>query len=692
MNNRIKPFSLLTLLLIGANLSACNNDSMGLSSEPSPAVITPFTYATTATRVFETRVLDADLQALSGVSISLYSSSPVDTLTGKWRDGVNPLLRGVSDDGGSLTMTVNLPLTVDSVFLTLAATGYAQPLIVPLSKGAREVVTFAPVGATASKSKTLSSNDPFDLNRYNPQMLFGNVYQLGDFSNGLGVPLYKNSSPMAVPNSVRTKIYECLPAGESAELLHPDYFDLSQKTDVDVIEDGEIFVDFLSEGAGYRSAMGYYTYPTGNPAKSIAEIERQFVIFPNASFLNSNGGLVEGDRVQLLYWDKATDSYSNIFPAGISIGWFLLVDAFRGNKLTSSAQQLYSEPSFNPSGYMQSLTLNDSQNEMVYICFEDIAQAYGGDKDFNDVIFNVTSNPQNILDKDNLDPIKEPIDSDNDGVYDNSDEYPNDPDLAFNSYYPAKGVYGTLAYEDLWPAKGDYDFNDLVVDVNVHSVLNASNKIVYMHPTFVLRASGASFHNGFAVNLGCKSGAVASVSGARLNSSLFTINGAGIESGPTTAIVPIFTNAYELFGFPTNANTDPSVPSVDEVIIPIRIDFTEPIDPSELKPAPFDPFMVVAADRSLEVHLPNNPPTSLANSSLLATQVDASKPHRGIYYLSEGGMPWAISLPERFAYPSEKNDISSAHLHFMDWAISSGAQYNDWYQDKSSYRDNSKIY
>jgi hypothetical protein len=33
-------------------------------------------------------------------------------------------------------------------------------------------------------------------------------------------------------------------------------------------------------------------------------------------------------------------------------------------------------------------------------------------------------------------------------------------------------IYGTLAYEDLWPSKGDYDFNDLVVDYDFNIVKN----------------------------------------------------------------------------------------------------------------------------------------------------------------------------------------------------------------------------
>ncbi len=54
-------------------------------------------------------------------------------------------------------------------------------------------------------------------------------------------------------------------------------------------------------------------------------------------------------------------------------------------------------------------------------------------------------------------------DADGDGVPNDEDDYPNDGDRAFDNYYPANGP-GTLAYEDLWPGKGDYDFNDLVLD------------------------------------------------------------------------------------------------------------------------------------------------------------------------------------------------------------------------------------
>ena len=91
-------------------------------------------------------------------------------------------------------------------------------------------------------------------------------------------------------------------------------------------------------------------------------------------------------------------------------------------------------------------------------------------------------------------------DSDGDGVTDDWDDYPDDPDRAFNQYTPAEGQYGTFMWEDLWPEKGDYDMNDLVMDYNVIEVFNADWEIVDVVNNFYLRAAGAGYlNNGFAI-------------------------------------------------------------------------------------------------------------------------------------------------------------------------------------------------
>ena len=63
------------------------------------------------------------------------------------------------------------------------------------------------------------------------------------------------------------------------------------------------------------------------------------------------------------------------------------------------------------------------------------------------------------------------IDTDGDGVTDSLDIDPND--ARFVSYASASGRF---MFEDIYPWKGDYDFNDVVVDYQVDGYLDANGE------------------------------------------------------------------------------------------------------------------------------------------------------------------------------------------------------------------------
>jgi LruC domain-containing protein len=80
-----------------------------------------------------------------------------------------------------------------------------------------------------------------------------------------------------------------------------------------------------------------------------------------------------------------------------------------------------------------------------------------------------------------------------------------------------------------------------------------------------------------------------------------------------------------------------------------------------------------------EVHLLNQPPTDLANTTLFGTQSDRSNPATAQYYLTRNNLPFAIDIAKAFEYPVEKKVITQAHLKFYQWAALGGWQYRDWY-------------
>ncbi len=281
----------------------------------------------------------------------------------------------------------------------------------------------------------------------------------------------------------------------------------------------------------------------------------------------------------------------------------------------------------------------------------------------------------------------------------------NIDDLLVSSYdepqpvvnlFPASG-FGTLAFEDLWPAKGDYDFNDLVIDYQFEITANVSNYIESVKATFIIKAFGASYENGFGFQLSESIDADdLNVAGYSITENFINLNANGTESGQTKPTIIVFDNAYNEMDHVSSGigvNTQPNQPYVEPKTIELTIDF-EPntYTLSQLEIYNFNPFLIVNKNRNIEVHLPNYPPTDLADQSLFGQWDDASDPATGKYYVSGGNLPWAINIYEQFDYPVEKQDIVRAHLKFAEWAKSGGLLYPNWYRDITGHRNNSLIY
>jgi LruC domain-containing protein len=140
-------------------------------------------------------------------------------------------------------------------------------------------------------------------------------------------------------------------------------------------------------------------------------------------------------------------------------------------------------------------------------------------------------------------------------------------------------------------------------------------------------------------------------------------------------------------------NTTPGATYVAPVTVTLNISVQpETYTIAELGINNFNPFIFVNQVRSHEVHLPNYAPTSLMNMNLFGTSADRSVPANGKYYVTSNNIPWAIHIPEAFAWPKEKVDILKVYNHFEDWAESNGLEYADWYKNLSGYRATENIY
>ncbi len=282
------------------------------------------------------------------------------------------------------------------------------------------------------------------------------------------------------------------------------------------------------------------------------------------------------------------------------------------------------------------------------------------------------------------------IDADGDGVSDALDAYPNDATRAFNSYYPNETDFASYAFEDLWPAYGDYDCNDLVMNFNYKIVTNSQNKIVDLVSKFKIKSSGASFDNGFGVSLNVAPANVASVTGCIKVGTVVNIDPKGYESGHTTNTVIIPVDAVNTLLGRSLINAVHGGYAVQTEVQTVTVHLSTP--QTSIGTAPYNPFIFVNQDRGKEIHLKDHAPTQLANPVYFGSLNDASDPGAGLYYRSKSGLPFAIEVPNDFVYPVEKADLLQTYLHYAEWAQSSGTIYTDWYMNKTGYRNTANIY
>lgn len=288
------------------------------------------------------------------------------------------------------------------------------------------------------------------------------------------------------------------------------------------------------------------------------------------------------------------------------------------------------------------------------------------------------------------------VDSDGDGVTDQLDDFPNDASAATASYTPSELGWGTLAYEDLWPSRGDYDFNDMVVKYRHVQIANADNEVVRLEAKFQVKAIGASFHNGFGFTMDLNPSYISSVTGSNLTDNLVTLNSKGLESGHSSgSVIIVFDDAFDNLGTNPGGTFVNTLASATEIVAPemvININFVNPISPNLLGSAPYDPFIFINGDRGRELHLADREPSDLANSNYFGTLHDASNSSTGVYYRTNKNLPWAMNIIHEFRQPLEKNAINKAYNHFNSWATSRGSRYRDWYKDNAGYRNTSRLF
>jgi len=650
---------------------ACNKDVENIEDDavnPADTTISGlnvpayFDFTTTKAIDVEVEVKSITDNALSKVKVSFFTKHP--DLGGKY------LASAFTNAAGSLRTKIQVPTYLENIFVQVHSAGFATQKTEAIAP--QMSLQFGGI----PEDRTIISNK----NSSNPIPIVDNYYYMGSYNIGSwkGLPHYLEAEGDVLSQEFLDGVNASLPENKPVPVYNPQYLTSGNELDVVVMDQSDVWVTFVTEGAGYRNALGYYVFDTNNPPASVSEIDSIYVVLPNASLAYSGGELYAGDKVRL-----------GTFEAGKTISWVLFQNAWNGSGVNVNATKFFSRIDFNtaesdPTKRQHTVQLADFGNQRLLNGFEDQTRSSGSDNDFNDLVFYVSANPWEAIEIASIPQVTPSTDTDGDGVSDESDDFPDDPERAIRNTYQ-----GSLAYEDLWPAEGDYDFNDMVIDYDIDHILNGNNLLVDIEADWTIRALFASFSNGFGIQLNeLPSNEVTSVSGLNLTEDIVTVNGNGTEANQSNATVICFDNAFDV----VQASGSPFPHTSPVTTINTAINFSNPVSQNETGYPPYNPFIFVDGDRSKEVHLPGQEPTDLANMQWFGTGSDATNFANNYYYKTANGLPWAINIPESFDFPKAGAPVNEAYLNFTTWATSGGVLHTDWYLDIPGNRNENKIY
>lgn len=615
---------------------------------------------------------------MPGIKVSIWSNLP--------ENNGYPIFKGVTNASGEIISQLTVPKTLKEVVIRTSYVGLPENAIADISSGSfsmalggsnpQKIRKDIRSGTSASMISTASRNSNFPL-----------ITHMGTW-NTQGVPSYLSGAKEAVNADYLRRINGTIPEYLSVPVRNPHFVGTGASPAVEITQTADIWMTFVHEGSPNRNSIGYYKYNKYNPPATVNDIAEIKLVFPNLSYTNSGGGLIPGDKV-----------YLGTIGPDTMIGFVLLTNAYDLATATvgNGNSQYYSDKALNAETNAIKQThhvmLWDDTESKMLIGFEESNRSSGCDDDFNDAVVFITANPSSAIASSTASRTAAPVDSDGDGISDTDDEYPSDPDLAFNNYYPGEKAFGYLAFEDLWPYKGDYDLNDLLVGYRMNQITNANNDVKEVQAKIFVKAAGGSYQHGFGIEFPVPGYFIETVNGPIYSENYVSVNSNGTEANQNNAVVIVFDNSNTVAPCQSGyyVNTEPGSPVISSDTIRLAVRFVAGIPQNTLGPAPFNPFLISNKRRGYEIHLPDKPPTALADAALFNTGQDKSNMALGRYYKSANNLPWCINIPSDFPIITEKTAIIDAYLHFVDWAQSGGVLFPDWYEDKPGYRDNNKL-
>lgn len=693
-----------SLLFAVAMFTACVDKSLYEQkgdSDNEPTLKVPNTFDFSTVQKVKLRVDYSAYNTHGPVFFGVYTENPIitdeDAHVDSWNENVSPVFEAYTEDNGKFNEVVELPTYAQHLYIATGNffTGInlmeadvvnASASVVAMNNNIAGTRAFTRAAGPGEITNDLSKLNLTNLVDDNGNVTDNKMYNdwknwLGSWNSATGYPEYlldKNNAKkeLVISDSELEGLYAAVgSAFISGSAMNEEYCNYP---DLLLEKDSEVTFTLLGSSTCWNSSLGYYWYTDGKKPTNPSDIH-VVMLFPNTQdgqwgnatkwnlrSYNNNIGIRRGDVVQLKYYPNIAEGNktgeSTVFPKGTRIGFILKtqawgmqgkdyclnIGAFSGQKnynvwCSTTDGLSYGKKLAGDAGKYPNLEGRSRGAKFSYktekgdtytlISFEDAMD----DLDFDDLIFA-------------LKPV---------GVF------APVPEIG-NKVSSTNGVY---AFEDLWPKKGDYDLNDVVLNEKHVKEFDNSGKII--KETFYLTTyqNYVELTSGLALSLNTKVTPQSIAMKKIAKESTVTEDASFTKEG----------NVYYL--------TDDVKGELGTTYI-LELTYKNALSSSE-KMASVQPFIYRVEDnQNWEVHIPMEAPTSKMNMSYFGQNDDCSDPSKGLYFVRSGNYPFAfylkganISAFEDTILKRENESIPIDQFFpgFLDWSISGGATNQDWY-------------
>ena len=640
------------------------------------------------------------------VFFSIYHENP---FVGEGEDehldeNIKPIYEDYTDKSGRFNQTVELPAYAKHLYVVTGNFFVTERLMeTDVQNGGAKATAKSAGTRAASRAVTRRGAQTNDVSKM-PQLSFnvddnGNkigerVYQdwqtpLGTWDDRSGAPSYlidksKVDQELIFSDEDMEGLYatvsQVLNANKACRKTYRDHEDLV------LDKASEVTITMLGGSTCWNSSLGYYYYEVGKEPTDTKDLNI-IMLFPNtqdgnwARFdsrkndYNGNIGVNRGDAIQLMYYPNIADGdlsvVSNVFPANTKIGFILkshgwgmqgedyVIKGFAENdrkynvwgastpglsycKVPAGFENKKSPYQYpNPDGDSRSAKFaykTVDGGKYAIVSFEDACN----DEDYDDVIFAL-----------------KPIDA-----------FKPLPEIESDRVV-TEGVY---AFEDLWPAQGDYDMNDVVVDFKHEREMTRNNttenfKTIYQTFYLTTYQNYVTLVSGLALKLNTKKKPTSIVMKK-------------IASGSDDEETVTFENDGSIYYLTNDVKAELGTTYILELF------YKDGVGKDDL--ASVEPFIFrkEANDQEWEVHIPYEVPTAKMDFSYFGKGDDASKVSDNIFFVRSGNYPFAFYLAgvniDAFKdtillRANESKMIDKLYPDFLDWSLSKGTEKPQWY-------------